>query len=403
MDVKLNPEKFRRVERLYEFSTYFVVIFSCVGVYFSPDPSINRTLIYSLAVLLLLYSFVHYHFFPTKFQVGGKTLYRIYFKEVLNVAFMTLLIHFTGPLGNYFFFLYFISLVALTLGGTLFEAILVDGSIVIFYSLESFYRLGPSLFHGENLLIWILRLSFIIFFGIFVRFLAKEFIAEREEKEKMKQFISLASHELRTPITVINGYLSLAQEQEKDEKIKKLLGQSQEASIKLNELINNILDLSSEERPDINLKKVNLNKLIEEEIFRIKDIAKEKGIKIIFNPLSKELSVKVIPEQIKKVLNYVLQNALKFTEKGSITIETNSNKKEIITKITDTGAGISENDLPHIFEEFYCTEDVITRDKGGFGLGLAVSKKILENVNGKIWAESEKGKGSSFFFSLPKT
>jgi len=234
--------------------------------------------------------------------------------------------------------------------------------------------------------------------------------AEKEMKEAVEmksKFISTASHELRTPLTSIKEGVNLVYSETTgplNDDQKEFLGIAKRNVDRLARLINDVLDYQkmSAGRMTFNLKPASINetvKLVEE---TMRPLTKEKGLELIIELDDAIPSVNFDKDKIIQVLTNLVNNALKFTEKGSVKVTTFRSDNNIITAVKDTGDGIKQEDMSKLFHEF---EQLPTKDDyrktGGTGLGLVISKKIIENHGGKIWAESEYGKGTTFYFTLP--
>jgi PAS domain S-box-containing protein len=234
--------------------------------------------------------------------------------------------------------------------------------------------------------------------------------AEKEMKEAVEMkstFISTASHELRTPLTSIKEGLNLVYSETTgplNDDQKEFLGIAKRNVDRLARLINDVLDYQkmTAGRMDFNMKSASINKavtLVEE---TMRPLTKEKGLDFIIELDQAIPAVNFDEDKIIQVLTNLVNNAIKFTETGSIKITTSRGDNNIITAVKDTGDGIKQEDVPRLFQEF---EQLVTKDNyrktGGTGLGLVISKKIIENHGGRIWAESEYGKGTTFYFELP--
>lgn len=233
--------------------------------------------------------------------------------------------------------------------------------------------------------------------------------AEQEMKEALEiksSFISTVSHELRTPLSAMKEAINLASDGStgplnKDQ--EELLGIAKRNVDRLARLINNVLDFQKLESGKMifNMQENNTNEVAEE----IKNLmalpAQAKGLSIILQ-LNKNLpTIKFDRDRIIQVLVNIVNNAIKFTDKGSITIATEKLNNSIIISVKDTGIGIKKEDMARLFQKFTQLEKGIIKKIGGTGLGLAISKEIIESHGGKIWVESERGKGSIFYFTLP--
>ncbi len=147
--------------------------------------------------------------------------------------------------------------------------------------------------------------------------------------------------------------------------------------------------------------KPQIKKVIEEVVRAHRPHVIEKAL-YIRSEISEELpKVQFDLDRVIQVLTNLVSNAIKFTQEGGVTIKAERDEENIIVRVEDTGGGISEENIPKLFQEFHQLEDSLVRGKGGTGLGLAISKKIIKQHGGKIWAESEVDKGSKFIFSIP--
>ena len=234
--------------------------------------------------------------------------------------------------------------------------------------------------------------------------------AEKEMKEAVEmkaKFISTASHELRTPLTAIKEGINLVHSEMTgplNDDQKEFLGIAKRNVDRLARLINDVLDFQkmTAGRMAFNMKPASINetvRLVEE---TMRPLAKEKGLNLIIELDDAVPVVNFDKDKIIQVLTNLVNNAIKFTETGSIKITTSRNDNSIITSVKDSGCGIKQEDMPKLFQEFeqLSTNDT-ERKTGGTGLGLAISKRIIENHNGKIWAESDYEKGTTFYFELP--
>jgi PAS domain S-box-containing protein len=234
--------------------------------------------------------------------------------------------------------------------------------------------------------------------------------AEKEMKEAVEmksKFISTASHELRTPLTSIKEGLNLVHSEMTgplNNNQKEFLGIAKRNVDRLARLINDVLDYQkiTAGRMDFDLKPANINETVRGVEETMRPLVKEKGLELIIELDDAVPMVKLDKDKIIQVLTNLVSNALKFTEKGSIKITTSRHEDNIRVSVQDSGDGIKQEDIPRLFQEF---EQLATKDAdrkvGGTGLGLAISKKIIENHSGRIWAESEYGKGTTFYFELP--
>ena len=228
----------------------------------------------------------------------------------------------------------------------------------------------------------------------------------KQHDKIQKEFINMAAHELRTPIQPILGLTDVLRDYITDSHQSKLLDVIMRNAKRLQRLSSEILDVSKIESSLLRLSKssIDLNEKIKTVINDIEngyDDGNKKNVKILFQP-NEPITVYVDKDRIYQVLSNLLNNAIKFTENGTVTINigvnysSNNHDKEVIVTITDTGTGISPEILPKLFSKF------VTSSNHGTGLGLFISKGIVEAHGGRIWAENNSsGIGTTFSFSLP--
>jgi len=244
-----------------------------------------------------------------------------------------------------------------------------------------------------------------------VDFQTKELREAYEELQKLdrakSEFISIASHQLRTPLTAIKGYISMMIEEsygKPPEKMRKPLENIYLSNERLIKLVNDLLSVSRIEsgRIEIKLEKVSIDEIIVSLIEELKGLAREKDLYLKFEKPEKPLpEISVDEERIRQVILNLIENAIRYTNKGSITISAKKSDSKIQISIKDTGEGISKEEIPYLFESFSRGSAGTRFWTEGAGLGLYVAKKFVEMHNGKIWAESPgRGKGSTFYIEL---
>ena len=235
-------------------------------------------------------------------------------------------------------------------------------------------------------------------------------LTKEKELEEMKvDFISMAVHELRTPLTSIKGYLSVYLEENSiklDSEQKLLLSRVDESTHRLEILINNLLNVSRIEAGSFSLKiekqDVNWAAIVNQIIAEVMPRAQEKHITIMTDipPLMPAVNIDTV--RMGEVLANLLTNAINYTSpQGSITVSISSKENQMITSVRDTGRGIPKEAVEHLFTKFYRVSENKMKMTKGNGLGLYISKAIVEMHGGRIWVESEYGKGSTFSFSFP--
>lgn len=231
--------------------------------------------------------------------------------------------------------------------------------------------------------------------------------AHRKENMLKDQFIFIVSHELSTPATAISWNISAFKKSGLFESLNKesqeIFNNIEKSSGQLWRIIRNILEIHRGELGKIQIIKeeFDLKSFIEEAIKSNEAFAQLKKVKIYYSVEDKTATIKSDRERIREVLNNLISNAIQFNhEDGKVTVELNIKENEAVVSIIDTGIGIKEEDKPKVFEKFWRSEDVSKSE--GSGLGLFITKFLVEALGGKIWFESKKDQGSTFSFSLPK-
>jgi len=228
---------------------------------------------------------------------------------------------------------------------------------------------------------------------------------EAESKHK-SQFLANMSHELRTPLNAIIGYTELILDNiygEAPERMRQVIERVQTNGRHLLGLINDVLDLTKIEGGQLSLARAgsSLKEIVDGVMTALEPLAVEKHL-AFKSELSADLPVGHGDERrISQVLLNLVGNAIKFTDKGRVSIEASAANGSFTVAVRDSGPGISQSDQARIFGEFQQADNSSTRRKGGTGLGLSIAKRIIEMHNGRIWVESDVSKGSTFFFSLP--
>jgi signal transduction histidine kinase len=227
--------------------------------------------------------------------------------------------------------------------------------------------------------------------------------------DKMKtEFISIVSHQLRTPLSVIKGHLSMVNEgvyDKEPEKKAKILNDVYEANERLIGLVNDVLNASRIQsgRVEISKEKADITEVIKDVVERFSSSAKEKKLELFFQePEEKIPEINIDTTKIENVLINFIDNAIKYTNEGSIKLSVEKEKDSLLIKIEDSGDGMNQEELEKLFETFSRGGAGKKYWIQGAGLGLYIARQFTELHKGKVWAESEgKGKGSSFYIKLP--
>lgn len=225
--------------------------------------------------------------------------------------------------------------------------------------------------------------------------------------DQKNQFLGMAAHDLRNPLTVIEGYSTLLKdklEEAGDPTTTNMINRIQKSSAFMLQLINDLLDISSIEsgKVTVNLAPVDFVALVKENVDLESSFAEKKQIKIVFQPSQKIPIFQCDHDKISQVLTNLITNAIKYSHSGTtIEVSLTTSQTELIVSVKDQGQGIPPNEIVRLFQPFTKTSVKSTAGEASTGLGLAIVKKIVTEHRGRIWAESEVGKGSTFFFALP--
>ncbi|MHB1688142.1 MAG: PAS domain-containing hybrid sensor histidine kinase/response regulator [Ignavibacteriaceae bacterium] len=222
------------------------------------------------------------------------------------------------------------------------------------------------------------------------------------------QFLANMSHEIRTPMNGILGFLTLIEKEAytSKEEMKQFALTARQSAESLLEILNDILDLSKIESGKMQLGEVdfNLNDIIEESVSILAMRIKEKGLIVVTGIADDaEVYLRGDPVRIRQIFMNLISNAVKFTEKGKVSIDLSTQKSGndtviVNVSVTDEGIGIAKNKISYLFQPFSQVDGSNTRKFGGTGLGLAISKQFVNMMGGEINVESEEGKGSKFYF-----
>jgi signal transduction histidine kinase len=220
------------------------------------------------------------------------------------------------------------------------------------------------------------------------------------------QFLANMSHELRTPLNAILGYTELIVDGiygEISEKMRDVLGRVQANGKHLLGLINDVLDLSKIEagQLSLSLNTYSMDDVVRSVFTAVEPLANEKSLSLAMDVPANLPIGRGDERRIAQVLLNLVGNAIKFTDHGAVEIRASAANGSFEVAVRDTGPGIAAADQQKIFEEFHQADSSATRRKGGTGLGLSISRRIVEMHGGRLWVDSELGRGSTFSFTLP--
>jgi len=365
----------------------------------------------------------------------------------LDVVVLTVLLHFTGGVENPFYVLYIVPITTASILLPRVYSYIYAGLATSLYTglvgaeywqwiphvhLEGFVttqRFQRGVYVGAVLF----SLSISLFFAAYLASAVAEALRRREsqlleanrscetrageleqlnarlaELDKARsQFIRLVTHELRAPVAAIQSYLRLILDgYVPPEKQREIIEKSERRALEQLALISDLLDLArlQERRDQDKAVPVSVADVLQSVADLMQARAEDKDLLFSVEVEPDLPPVRANPEHIKQLWTNLISNAIKYTEPGGIVVVTLSqNAKYVVGVVRDTGIGLSPEQLTHLFEEFYRTEEAKALERQGTGLGLSIVKRIVESYGGRIWVESEKGRGSRFSFALPKT
>lgn len=232
-------------------------------------------------------------------------------------------------------------------------------------------------------------------------------VAKLKEIDKMKDmFISMASHELRTPLTAIKGYVELVKEKKEIQENKETSHFLDNISIsvsRLDSLVEDVLEVSRIEgnRFPMEFKIFDPSPVVSQAIEEIRPAADKKGLALSLELLPAPVKINADENRLKQVVINLAGNAIKYTEKGSVSVSMQAKRNELLITVADTGIGISSEEQTNLFQRFYRVKNDKTKDIIGTGLGLWLTLEIVKRLQGKITVESIEGVGSHFTVHLP--
>jgi len=277
---------------------------------------------------------------------------------------------------------------------------------------------------SQTLFLRIINFSVFLLYCFFGYLLIRSILKEIELREQLEaankelkrldeaktEFLSIASHQLRTPLTAIKGYLGMIEEGiygEVPEKVKEILHKVNDSNERLIRLVNSLLDISRLElgRMQFDIEKVDIEEMLENIIDEFHVAARKKGLKLVFeHPKEKLPEVKIDPLKMRQVFLNLVDNAIKYTYQGEVIVKAelkDHGRERIRISVSDTGMGIARKEINEIFK-IYRRGTGVRLFPEGSGVGLYVAKKLIEAHKGRIWAESKgKGRGSTFYVEIP--
>ncbi len=239
---------------------------------------------------------------------------------------------------------------------------------------------------------------------------------QRAEERQQAEFISTASHEMRTPVAAIEGYIGLALNPATatiDDKAKMYLGKAHESAQHLGRLFQDLLDISKADdgRLTNDPRVIDAVAYMRDITLNFNHMAATKGLILLYKPdtststdqhVTPAYFIKADPDHVREVTANLIENAIKYTKTGDVTVNVVGDEDHVEITISDTGIGIPQEDIAHLFQKFYRIDNSDTREIGGTGLGLYLCRRLVETMGGRIWVTSNYGKGSTFHVELAR-
>lgn len=410
----IKLEKYKNLEKIAEFSQYFIIILGLLVIQLPLPFEINKNAVYITAFIVTLFSILWHRILPEKYSGLNKN-----FIEALQGTFgIFIIVNLTGGINSYFNFFYFLPVLGsavympskyLLITATL-TSFLISITALRFFGAEEF----PTIVSIGGLQIWGVWLI-----AAFGRFLSGEISISQKKQEEIKlkeikeidrlkdEFIFIVSHELRSPITVIRGYLELltkATPNKLNKKINTLLLKAFSTSNKLENLVTLFLEIARLEtgKSHYSIQDLVIKNLTDRVKYNIAGDVEQKNIEFVDN-VPNDLKVKFDEERLEEILSILIENAIVYTpEFGKVEISAKEVKTGVEIEIEDNGVGISEEKKEKLFEKFYM-------EKSGVGeytikevnIGMYVVKQLLSRMGGDISVESRVGKGTTIVIFLP--
>jgi len=415
MNGQIGKSILNRYERIVEVSTWAVMILVIFGVRFLPQDPLNDSNTYYLiggiiAFVLLYYLIIHRYFSKDN---------RLYLKSIADIVFIGVLIHLLKDYGQFFYALYFLPIAAAALSLEFINALLIATIASLFIALEIFLGTQDILPVEGTVYQGYWQIGFIVFITVFCRFLAVQLKQEQKLKEESlarqrvleeeaireKEFLSLTSHQLYTPTSIIRGFASLMKEDADNltPKQKDAVQEIYDSSKRMADLVSELLSISRIQAGSFRLvkKETDLSELLAGTVKQMNLAKKDHKVNIELEVTGKLEPVLIDGEKIRMVVYNFLDNAIKYSQNGPITLNAKDNGSEIEISVTDEGIGVSKEEAEKLFQPFHRGENVLAIDNQGTGLGLYIAKQIIEKHKGRIWVEPQEI-GSKFIFRIPK-
>ena len=410
----MKQEKAQKLEKLAEGITWALVFILVLLGRYIPIKLISKDYFYLVFGSILVFLIIFYYVIWKRYS-ERKNFYLV---NVASVILLGILIVFVKDLNLSAFSLFLLPIASVALALEVVPSVLI---IILICSFIAFEVVIPSSFVISALGFW--QTILIVIITIIARFLAIEIKHHREKQqvsevrikqmkeveEVSKEFVTLTSHQLFTPLSIIRGFTSLLKSEDLGKinpKQKKAINQIYENTLRMIQLISELLTVSrlGQGKIPFHIEKIELGSLVYDIVCCFEEVAKSKNLELNFKKPKNPLYAEIDQQKTKEAISNLIDNALKYTKEGRVSINVGAKningKNETVISVIDTGAGIPEEYKERIFEPFFRGKNILELDKKGTGLGLYIAKMMIENQGGKIWTEDNKPKGAIFSVSF---
>ncbi|MGQ9492309.1 MAG: sensor histidine kinase [Anaerolineae bacterium] len=453
LSVLSYPSLKERTDQLIEFRWLFIVgslLAISIGNLLFPD-SLPLPILLSIAALMAMVnglSWLYSRRLASSKAEDQESRYLqfAHLQIALDIVALTILLHFTGGIENPLYLLYIVYITAASILLPRLYSFLYAGLATVLFSglvIAEYWPLIPHVHlagfvspqryqRGLYVAVVLFALGFTLFICAYLASSIAEVLRRREKElldanlscemragelaklnarmaeldKARSQFIRLVTHELRAPVAAIQSYLRLILDgYVPPEKQREIIEKSERRALEQLALISDLLELArlQEKRAETEPEPVDVAEILRGVTDLMQARAEDKDLLFSVQIEPNIPPVRATPEHVKQLWTNLISNAIKYTEPGGIVVVTLSqNPNYVVGTVRDTGIGMTPEQMSHLFEEFYRTEEAKAMERQGTGLGLAIVKRVVESYGGRIWAESEKGKGSKFSFALPK-
>jgi len=407
-----KEDKYKIFERLLEIFTIIAVVIGLLIIQLPFAQDLNKPAIYKLAAIVGVFVVFWYHVLPKRFS--GRMKRFVY--SLITLTFIAFLVHYTNGVRGYTIFFYYLSLLPVSMTLPLRYTFVTTFYSTILVFTEAFLTKGSL---QTNLSLALLNSWGFVLVVFYSRFNSGEAVlvkkAEEDnilEKEKTvgklkDEFVYIISHELKQPAISIKGYIDNIFSKFSSTinlEDKEILDLTNTNSVRLTKLLDDLLDISQIEKGSLRIvmTDVSLRPIINEVLSTLLLEAKEKRISLS-QKMTEEVGANADVDRLKEVLTNLINNAIKYTpEGGRVIVEAKREGDSAKILVSDNGIGISEEDQKHLFEKFYRIENERTRAVKGSGLGLFITKQLVEKMGGQVGVVSKAEEGTTFYITLPR-